>query len=158
MLTILAVPYLFFVCFLVQQKVQQHRMIEKLEHASLQSISINKADIIWVEKNKEVLINGDLFDVKSYTVINDKIILTGLFDKDEDALKKKYANKLYDDNNKSTPKSLLILKCMFVCNIHNHTNSDIIFAIDNDISKRYFSFSQKSISQYLIIHTPPPNA
>jgi hypothetical protein len=157
MLTLIAAPFLFFVCFVVQQKVQQHRMLEKLEHVSLQSISINKADIIWVKNSKEVLIGGELFDVKSYSFVNDKIILTGLFDKDEDALKKNYANKLYPNNKKSIPTDELVLKCMFFCAINNHNTINENFVFDINFNTNYFIFSQKSITQYLSIHTPPPN-
>ena len=158
MLSLVAAPFIFFVCFLVQQKVQQHHMLEKLEHASLQQISINKADIVWVKKNKEVLINGELFDIKYYSFVNDKIILVGLFDKDEDALKKDYANKIHSSKNESTPTNELILKCMFACTINLQNNSNENFSSNSNADKSYFLFSQKSITQYLSIHTPPPNA
>jgi hypothetical protein len=158
MLTLIAAPFIFFVCFLVQQKVQQHHMLEKLENASLQNISINKADLVWVKKNKEVLIDGKLFDVKSYSTINDKIILTGLFDKDEDAIKKNYANKLRSNKNESTPVSELVLKCMFAFTVNESTSDDEIYILDNFEDKKYFLFSQKNIPQYISVHTPPPNA
>jgi hypothetical protein len=158
MLTLIAAPFLFFVCFLAQQKLQQHRMLENLENASLQTITINKIDVIWVKKNKEVLIEGELFDVKSYSTTDDKIILTGLFDKVEDALTKNYANKIHSSKNESTPINELVLKCMFACTIYNHNNCNENFAVSINVDKKYFSFSQKSITQYLSVHTPPPNA
>jgi hypothetical protein len=158
MLALVVAPFLFFVCFLVQQKVHQNHMLEKLEHASLHSISINKEDIVWVKKNKEVLIDGELFDVKSYSFVNDKIILTGLFDKEEDTLKKDYANKLQSSNKESIPIGEIVLKCMFACAISNHNNIDENFTFDIKQDQNYFSYSQKSIALHLSIHTPPPNA
>ncbi len=157
MLTLIAAPFIFFVCFLLQQKVQQHHMLEKLENASLQSISINKADIIWVKENKEVLIEGKLFDIKSYAILNDKIILTGLFDKDEDAIKKNYADKLQSNKNESLPTNELILKCMFCCAINDFDVEDGTCTFNNLLLKNYFLLSPKSVSQYLSVYTPPPN-
>jgi hypothetical protein len=158
MLMLIAAPFLLFVCFVVQQKIVQHRMLEKLEQTSLQSISINEADIIWVKENKEALIDGKLFDVKSYSVNSNKITLTGLFDKDEDALKKDYASIFHSNKNESIPTNELVLKCMFVYVIINHNVDDSNYITNSNIEKKYLSFSQKSITQYLSVHTPPPNA
>jgi hypothetical protein len=157
MLTLLAAPFLFFVCFLVQQKVQQHHMLEKLEHASLQTISINQADVIWVKKNKEVLINGELFDVKSYSLHNDKVILIGLYDKEEDALKKDYANRLQSDKNQSTPINELVLKFVFAYAIIEQ-NTPPSQLVPTNKENNFYCFSQDSINQFLSVSTPPPNA
>jgi hypothetical protein len=156
MLTIMAAPFLFFVCFLVQQKIHQHHMLEKLEHASLQTISINKADLIWVKKNKEVLINGKLFDVKSYSTIHDKIFLTGLYDEEEETLKKDYANRLQSDKNQSTPINELVLKFVFAYPIVEQNNGKSRLVASNK-ETNYHCFSQDSINQYLSVSTPPPN-
>lgn len=159
MLMLIAAPFIFFICFFVQQKVMQHRMLEKLEQASLQTISINKADIIWVKDNKEALIDEKLFDVKSYYNKNDKIILTGLFDEDEDALKKDYVS-IFNSNKKesSIPTNELVLKCMFVCVINNIFFDSGNHIINSNLEKNYLYFSQKSITQYLSVNTPPPIA
>lgn len=109
MLMLIAAPFIFFICFFVQQKVMQHRMLEKLEQASLQTISINKADIIWVKENREALIEGKLFDVKSFSINSNTIILTGLYDKDEDTLKKDYVSIFHSNKNESLPTNELVL-------------------------------------------------
>jgi hypothetical protein len=96
--------------------------------------------------------------VKAHELINGKILLTGLFDEDEDALKKDYANVLQSNKNESIPTNELILKCMFVFTLNNFENSNKIYSFNNNIEKKYFSFSQKSIAQYLSVNTPPPNA
>ncbi len=158
MLLLVAAPFIFFVFFFVQRKVVQHRMIEKLEQASLQTISINKVDIVWVKENKEALINGKLFDVKSYSISNNKIILSGLFDEDEDELRKDYANIFYSNKNESIPANEFVLKCMFVCIINNNYSDDSNNIINSSLETKYLPFSQKSISQYLSVNTPPPNA
>lgn len=155
---LIVAPFLLFICFFVQQKVVQQCMLEKLEEASLQTISINKEDIIWVKENKEALIEGKLFDVKFYSIKNNEVILTGLFDKDEDALKNNYASIFHSHKNESIPTSELMLKCMFVCALNNNYADVTNCLINFNIEKNYLSFSQKSITQYLSVHTPPPNA
>ncbi len=157
LLSLVSAPFIFFVCFLVQQKVQQHHMLEMLENASLQTITINKTDIVWVKKNKEILIEGKLFDIKSYSILNDKVIFIGLFDKDEDAIKKNYADKILSGKNESLPTNELILKCMFCCAINNFSMGDGMFVFTGLFTKNYFFFSQKIIFQYLSVSIPPPN-
>jgi len=77
---------IFFAAFLVKQKLIENEMEERLETASLQTITVNSTHVQWLKKNKEVLINGNLFDVHTYTTKGNTVILTGLYDKDEDQL------------------------------------------------------------------------
>ena len=77
-------PLLFFAGYLVKQSLIQNEMEEQLETKALQTITTDLTGVQWLKKNKEVIIEGKLFDVKSYTITGNKIILTGLFDKDED--------------------------------------------------------------------------
>jgi hypothetical protein len=156
LLTLLAAPLIIFLCFVVQQKILQHRMIEKIEHSPLQSISLHYSDSIWIKKNKEVLVNGKLFDVKSYTFVNDNIILVGLYDNEEDALKDEYRILLQAKKNKSILLDELILKLIFTYAIIENKPTKNLLA-NSHIKNIFYRFSQNSINQYLSVNTPPPN-
>lgn len=56
----------------------------------LQTIEIETAAIRWEKENKELLINGRYFDVKKITYVQDKAILTGYFDEEEDLFQAAY--------------------------------------------------------------------
>jgi hypothetical protein len=71
----------------VKQLVVQWHMRESLEHEQLTTISVKTNAIHWIKKNKECLIDGELFDVKRIQVNGDKTLLTGLYDAEEKAIK-----------------------------------------------------------------------
>lgn len=64
-------------------------MEEEMEGRSLLTISIPKAELNWYKKNKEVIVDGKLFDVKDSYQDGELIFLIGLFDADETDLKNK---------------------------------------------------------------------
>ena len=75
-------PLLFSVYTIIEKKMIEHRMEEKL-----QTITLDASAVIWLKKNKELLINGKPFDVKSISRNGDHIIVTWLYDLEEKSLK-----------------------------------------------------------------------
>ena len=87
LLLILAASSLFYnLAFRVQQLVVRQKMKEKLETQVLHVVTIAEKDLQWEEKGKEILVNGELFDVQSYVFINGYYSFIGLSDKEETAL------------------------------------------------------------------------
>ena len=113
MLLLVVAPLIFFIGFLVKREIVYHEMMEKLESASLHTSTIQLADINWTKKNKEVMIDGKLFDVKYAEIIDNKIRLTGLFDDEETKLEKDFANTFHSNQNRATPINQLKLKFIF---------------------------------------------
>jgi hypothetical protein len=110
LLCLVVMPLLFSVYTIIEQKIIEQQMKEKLEHENLQVITIDASSVIWLKKNKELLINGEPFDVKNITISGNKLILSGLFDLREKELKKqleKYAQTA--ERSASTNNSLLLL-------------------------------------------------
>jgi hypothetical protein len=85
-LAIAGCPLFYSAHFLYQQHHIRHEMKEKLEAQYLLTITLNKKDVHWFKKNKEIKIDDHLFDVKEWHAEGDNIILKGLYDKQEDAL------------------------------------------------------------------------
>lgn len=100
-LLIVSVPVLLSLHFLLQEMIIQQEVEEKLKTDVLQSVRVARADITWIRANKEVLLNGELFDVKYVETDNEIITLTGFFDTAETKLLadlKKYTEHSSQDN------------------------------------------------------------
>jgi hypothetical protein len=155
-LLLVVAPLFFFTGYLVKQKIIQHQMKEQLENASLQTITVNRAAITWVKKNKEVIISGELFDVKSYVVTGDKITLTGLYDAAEKKLKKEFASLMHSKRNQSAPLEQLILKFIFTAVIDQ--NQEIkTFACNKNTKATYSFYNETAVYQSAAVASPPPN-
>lgn len=83
LLILVMTPVVIAVLFLVQQTVIRHEMKEKLEEEALQTVRIVEKNVTWVEKGKELLVDGKLFDVKSFKHSGGYVEVTGLFDEME---------------------------------------------------------------------------
>jgi hypothetical protein len=155
MLFVVAAPVIFFTAYLVKQKLIQHKMAERLEASALITISINQVDLKWEKEGSEAIVHGELFDVKSYTFKDGKIMLTGLYDTAENKLQKQFAGLLRQQKDKSTPLEKLILKYIFSTAINKNTASISFFV--NDIDTTYPSYNEVAVCQFLKINTAPPN-
>lgn len=95
-------PALFFLALLlapgiwhgwlqVRQQQVWHHMEEALEKEALQSVEINATQLHWVRAGKEIRLHGRLFDVKTIHYLpGNKVLLTGLFDEEETALREEF--------------------------------------------------------------------
>ncbi len=78
-----AVPLLSALVFSIAQMEITSEMSRELSQKELVSISIEDQEIQWVEKDREILIQGQLFDIRSLVSSNGRTTFTGLFDKKE---------------------------------------------------------------------------
>ncbi len=81
-----ALPLVFLLTALCMQQWIRWEKIEELEHAKLIQVKVSHSSITWIKEGKELLIDGNLFDVKSIEEKNDQVILTGLYDHEETAI------------------------------------------------------------------------
>ena len=86
LLLIASIPTLLAILFDANRIYIREKMKTKLEKEFLITIHIPFKDVQWVKKNKEILFEGRLFDIKSIRSNGDLYIMTGLFDDDETAL------------------------------------------------------------------------
>ena len=83
-----SLPMLSPVILQLKQIHVQHEMLEKLEREQLISIRVKASTIHWVKPIKECLVGTEMFDVKKIVVDGDDLVLTGLYDAKEKALKR----------------------------------------------------------------------
>jgi hypothetical protein len=155
MLLMVAVPLFFFIGFVVKERMIKNEMRENLESLSLKTITINEADVQWLD-DKEVVINGNLFDVKSYTVADGKITLTGLFDTDEVKLHNQLQNFVQQKDDSNTPLNQLVFKFFFTPLYINSSAASYENTIQI-LSHQYLPFIENSLPEnYLYKSAPPP--
>ncbi len=155
MLLIVAAPLLIYTVYLVKQKLIQQQMLESLESSSLQTVTINSLDFKWEKANKEVIINCELFDVKSFEMKNGKVILKGLYDVEEKNLKNSFAKLLHQKNDNPAPLDKLLLKFIFATAILRNTIYTNWFC--SFTKPPYFNYSQNLRTTASVVFTPPPN-
>jgi hypothetical protein len=155
LLLLVAMPLLIFSFLQLKQKHIQYQMEERLELASLKTIELSNNSFTWTKNGKEILINNKLFDVKSFVKKESSIVFTGLYDKDEDAIKKSIVNLSQHENRNGNPIKLSILKLAFSPMMKSQFTFEtkIFFT---QIQKVYAVFQENPISQSAIVPTAPP--
>ncbi len=155
LLFLVAAPICIFTTLFVFQKIAQHSMKEKLEEASLQTIVLSTNDFIWIEKDREIKIGNEMFDVKSYTKKVDRFVFIGLYDKVEKKINKQINKLVKNKNNNQSSNDLLVLKlCQSVCVISNTVNLPTPFYCIH--KKAYCFFNEKDFALSKPTHIHPP--
>ncbi len=155
LLLIVAIPLFLSIVFLLTQLTIQFQMEYELETAATQKFTLGADQVHWIKKNKEILINGKFFDLKSFTVNIDSIIVEGIFDEDEDALNEKYSDLI--DHKKQTHPFCNSLAFLFIFNATLPPSSPSLeLNLLSKCSKKWHQPSYNIISQFLRVNTPPP--
>jgi len=154
-MVIIVAPVFVFLSFFIKQKIIQHTMIEKLENASLKCIALSHGEFKWVKENKEIEVNGKLFDVKYFSVRDGKIYFIGLYDNEEDEVKKKINDFAKNNDTNKIPQQALI-KFLFYPAIN--TNEQFVFySPDSFIKNEYCFFQEEEVFRHSQKFSPPPN-
>jgi hypothetical protein len=85
-LVLALLPFVTVIAFHVQQKIIRHQMKEALEEGAVVSIILGRDEFTWMRKEREILVDGNLFDVKTYSVDKGLYHFTGLYDHQEKKL------------------------------------------------------------------------
>lgn len=82
-LGIVAVPQLFLVLLLGLQVYVRHRLAERFEQQTAVNLVIEETDLVWVKPGREILVKGEMFDIKTIRYEDGKAHITGIFDHEE---------------------------------------------------------------------------
>jgi len=157
LLTMVLMPMLVCVYFLVKQQCIKAEMEEKLEACSLLTITLLKKNIQWVEQGKELIVQGELFDVKEVTQKNDSLVISGLFDSAEKEIKQKLFLVLGNQSNTDKPLHLLITQFLYPALLLSQNNSNQLPIYFLSPKIKYFIPTQNTLTVSIEITTPPPN-
>ena len=148
-------PLLLPVYFLVQQKVIQFNVHEALEEGTLQTITIHRSDITWTRQEKELLLNGKLFDVKNFTCSGDYLTVTGIFDGKEDELNLQLRRSVQERSPLNAPVENALVSFLFQTLTTPPENINTSTVLSN-LNNYGFLKSEKLYSVYTSITSPPP--
>ena len=155
LLLLAAMPQLFSVCSLIEKKIIEYSMVKRLEQENLQTVTIDAASVIWLKKDKEILINGEPFDIKTIIRNGNKIVVSGLFDIREKELKQKLqAYQQEEGKSASTNNSLLLLIFTTWYQVNEPINFTLSFLIHKRQAWQKYQDKIGSLSHEII--TPPP--
>ena len=156
LLAAFGIPGGYLISLQVKQKIVRHEMLEKLERSHLQRISIATDRIQWYEEDKEIIVDGKMFDIKSSKVVNDSTIFYGLYDHEETSLKQQVESIV---NNKSArdEKSQAIGKFLFQQLYVVAQASATTFGFSGKDSHKYSNYSDDLLYSFLPVFAPPPN-
>lgn len=157
LLLVVLMPLLLSVGYLLKKLVLEKRMENKLEQGSLQKLVLKFNEFQWMKKDKEILIAGKFFDIKSYRIVNNTLEVTGIFDHEESKLHAKYTRLIMPGKDHATPYHSIILKLIFTSTIHSNT-TNILPPVFHIIAGRGSMIEQLLINPYHAVVTPPPKA
>lgn len=157
LLALVMIPVFIAVFFLAQQSFIRYEMKEKLEQEALQTFTVLEKNVTWIEKGKELIVDGRLFDVKSFKTKGEYVEVTGLFDEMESALQHKLIF-LQNPLNENKQKQEFIYQILIQQQAENHKlPSPEFFSIDIDFT---FIASLPDIrlrDPYLLLLAKPPD-
>jgi hypothetical protein len=113
LLLLVAMPMVLLSGLLIKKKIVHYQREERFETEHLQTVIIFAQNPSWVKLEKEILIDGKLFDVKSIKKIGSNLLLTGFFDHKEDKLKKGIVTLVQHENESGNPLSQSAIKFLF---------------------------------------------
>jgi hypothetical protein len=155
LLLLVAVPLFFSIGFIIKQKNIQVEMKQQLKTALLQTITVPERDVKWIKKGKEILVNGQMFDVKTSVKSGENIVFTGLYDKDEQELHENLKGFMHSNNNQSAPLNELLAK--FFSTDVTITANDYNTSTDwkHIVTKYYYHPEKIPFTYGISIYQPP---
>ena len=96
--------YLFFDVAQLHFKMEAHEEIAVKDH--LQTIKLSLKDFSSQKENDEIWVNGKLYDISSFVVVNDSVIFSVLHDEQEEGLVKNIADS-FEPNDKYSSDNIV---------------------------------------------------
>lgn len=79
-------PILFMGGLQAFQFYIKQRMEASLETDALHTLTLKASEVKWYEEGREILVNGKMFDIKTYSIENGVFTAQGVFDEKETAI------------------------------------------------------------------------
>ena len=156
LLLLVALPLLLSVCIFLKQNILQNQRKQRFETEALQTITVASEKLNWVKAEKEILIDGKLFDVKFYKTSGTNIVLTGFYDHKEDNLVKHIKDLSQQKNDSNGLANQLAVTFLFCFNF----KESIGFSIQNNwqlIARKFPVYAEVISSMTYPTIALPPN-
>jgi hypothetical protein len=131
-------------------------MLEKMEKEQLQTVRIPTKHIRWYKKNRELDIDGKMFDVKSIRQIGDTSIVTGLFDEDDTVLHETLTG-IHEQKNKGNINALMLYQvCLGIIAEQNLLRNQSFSPNSKLVNSTFAHFKVNFLEIFLPCFSPPP--
>jgi hypothetical protein len=154
-LLLMTLPLLFSAGILFKQKMMQLNRRARFEKESLEVIVLPSENIHWVKKGKEILVDGKLFDVKSFTSNNGKIAFTGFFDDEEEELIDRM-NEISENREKNNSSASRLFTKFFFSPVYSESAPVSFLNPWHIIRKGFYPYTEVISSGYHPLDIPPP--
>ena len=155
LILLLTIPICLSVVFIVKQKVLQTNIQSRFGKELIQTITVTKKNIVWVKKEKEIIIEGKYFDVMYYNISGDDVVLTGFYDNKEDKLVKEIKKLIRQK--KATNSSANQLAINFLFSILYFSQTEITYnSTWHSISNQYHLFDERLAAAPIAALLHPP--
>lgn len=108
----LLLPFAGILLLQVAQWCLKNSSAERMEGQGLTTVTLSAATVQWEKKEKELWVEGKLFDVKSYVLKDGVLTATGFFDEEESALAELLSNLPRDKKSNISLHLFLLLQCL----------------------------------------------
>jgi len=112
-LLLIAFPLFLSVGIVIKQRIVQNQRRERFESEFIQTITVKAEKVYWTKAGKEILVTGRLFDVESYRVSGDVLVLTGFYDHMEEKLVKHIRDLIDKKSDSRNSSNFLAIKFLF---------------------------------------------
>jgi hypothetical protein len=157
LLIVVSIPSILFVYFQARTVYVRHEMEEKLERAQLETIRLPRHELRWFKKNKEIIVNDRLFDVKSIETIDDSVVVTGLFD-DKETFVKKQLEQLQEEQNPENDGQSITVKYVSILLYNEHRGTFSLKDLALSLNDYGLHQGRQAIAPHLAKPYPPPRA
>ena len=154
LLVLILAPLSYMLILRLHQEQIRNRMKEELEHSLLQELVIPAGELQWLKPGKEIVVDNQLFDIKSIRYSEDgNAYITGLFDKEETNLVHEMKKDQDEQNRNSSSQVIRLFKM-----IQSVPEPDPLFAAVPENIKTTGNISGNPLlpAGFTSISTPPP--
>ena len=150
----MSLPLVISLLFTGEQIVAHINQKSKLEYST---IRVRKSDLIWIKKNKEIVVNGKMFDIKKIKDIGNYLEITGYYDEAEDKLFS-FFYSLFSEDDSNGVQAVKLLSFVFFQDEVNHHNSTDFLQATGCKNKYFLAIEPDLLRRSLDIISPPPNS
>ncbi len=143
-------PFLATIILIAKKQDLKSEFLKRFSNEKKITIVLNKTDIVWEDEGSELIIHNHLFDIDKITYQNNKAIITGWFDGDEDNLNIAIEKQNQQQENKDS--DIPFFSYTFCEQIPTFKLEPFLFYVP----KKYFIYNLISTNFSIEFVSPPP--
>ena len=149
-------PMLIPAVLQIQTVILKSEARERTETGFQQTVFLREADLQWSDPGSEMVINGEMFDVKKISKTTDGLLVTGVFDTKETAIQNELDRMGAGENNQQ--KGILREYFRLINNIYFRQQEQLSKPFVACRANHLPQLSYAGIRGFIKIPSPPPKA